>query len=114
MQPLQRRRHCPPVDQQSCKEQIEQHHKGPHEARHADRLERNRKQEHNRRGCEVEKHERQHELPEAHDVCIEPNETVDDSAIHKRGNEAKGKDVEEDLGGEVCEGRVVTVGPVVM
>ena len=112
MQPLQRRAQCSPVDQQPSEEEIEQHHKGADQTRYADRLEGDREHEDNAGSGEVEQNEGEHELPEARHGGHQADQPIYDTAEHEWRDKTQGENVEEDLGGEVGEGGVVSVGPV--
>ena len=101
------------ADEKREEDALVEHDERADEARDARALARDREQEDDGRRGEVEEHEREHELPERRHLWHEPDPRVDDAPEHDRRDDAQRQDVEQDLGREVRERRVVPVGSVI-
>lgn len=91
------------------KDVLEEHNQSTDERGDTRAGERDREQEDDTGGRQVEEDEGEHELPEDRNLRDETNPAVDDATKDKRRHDAEGQDVEQDLGGEVREGRIVAV-----
>lgn len=89
-----------------------QHHQAADEIGKTRVRDGDRDEEDDRGRREVKENENEDELPELHNVWNEPDEAVDDGAEKDRGDDTERKDVEENLGEEVGNRRVVSVGPL--
>ena len=68
---------------------LEQEYKGTDEIRDTRARERDREQEDDARGCEVEQDECEHESPENHHLRHESDPPVDDPAKYQRGHDTE-------------------------
>ena len=98
------------IEQQACKQQAEQHHQAPNEIRHSLIPTDNADKQTDRRRREIEQHQHKDELEELRPGRYEPSHRVDDTAQNYRRNEPQRHDVEEDFGGEVGDGVIISVG----
>ena len=91
---------------------LEEHDERADEACDARTFECDREEQDDARGGEVEEHECEEELPEHRHLRYETDPGVGDPAKDDWWDDAQWEDVEQDLGREVGEGRVVPIRPM--
>lgn len=92
------------------KDSLEEHKKAADEVGDSRVADHDTEEEDDARGGQVEHDEDEDEAPEGFDGGNEADWCVDDGAKDEGRDDSEGDDVEQDLGGKVGGGAVVTVG----